>query len=45
MNTTLYREGGGGSMAWAQSSGWAYVGEFHPKLSKFGTIIHVGSKT
>ena len=28
------------------SSGWAcYVGEFHPKCSKFGTIVHLGSKS
>ena len=31
-------------MAWS-SSGWAYVGEFHPKCSKFGTFVHLGSKT
>ena len=23
--------------------GWAYVGEFHPKWNKFGTIVHLGS--
>ena len=27
------------------SSGYAYVGEFHPKGSKFGTIVHLDSKT
>ena len=25
--------------------GYAYVGEFHPKWSKFRTIVHLGSKT
>ena len=27
------------------SSGWAYVGEFHPKCSTVGTIDHLGYKT
>ena len=27
------------------SSGWAYVGKFYPKWSKFGTIVYLGSKT
>ena len=27
------------------SNGWAYVGAFHPKWSKLGTIVHLGSKT
>ena len=35
-----------GGISGLGSSGWAcYVGEFHPKCSKFGTIVHLGSKT
>ena len=31
--------------AWGPCSGWAYIGECHPKSSKFGTIVHLGSRT
>ena len=35
-----------GGISGLGSSGWAcYVGEFHPKCSKFGTIVHLGSKS
>ena len=35
-----------GGISGLGSSGWAcYVGEFHPKCSKIGTIVHLGSKT
>ena len=35
-----------GGISGLGSSVWAcYVEEFHPKCSKFGTIVHLGSKT
>ena len=40
----VFPEGGGG-ISGPGSSGWAYVGEFQPKCSKFGTVFHLGSKT
>ena len=33
----LHLKGSGGSVAWGP------VGEFHPKWSKFGKIVHIGS--
>ena len=36
---------GRGGISGLGSSGRAYVGKFHSKWSKFGTIVHLGSKT
>ena len=37
--------GGGGGISGLRSSGWAFVGGFHPKWSIFGTIVNLGFKT
>ena len=37
--------GGGNQWPGAPVGARAYVGEFHPKCSKFGTFVHLGSKT
>ena len=44
-NNDEQRKGGGNQWPGAPVGARAYVGEFQPKCSKFGTFVHLGSKT